>query len=174
MLFASSTTNRLVTAPYKPYKAVVYPPQTVSLIRAVHHTLHIQTPLEKVLERTKPLLSLHRWTVFYPVDCLTTNQHTLVYIFTSSPVVNQLLGAGTRRLNTVSQEPATGTYPEPIESTLRPPGSVLKIHSDPILPSTPRSSVWSLSFGLCHENLLHFLSPLPHVVHNPRIFNFHN
>jgi hypothetical protein len=38
-----------------------------------------------------------------------------------------------------SQEPATGSYPEPTESTL-PPANLPKIHSDPILPSTPQSS----------------------------------
>jgi hypothetical protein len=39
-----------------------------------------------------------------------------------------------------------------------PPASLPKIHSDPILPSTPQSSKWSLSFGLSHQNLVHFLS----------------
>jgi hypothetical protein len=33
------------------------------------------------------------------------------------------------------------------------------IHSDPILPSTSWSSEWSLSFGLPHQNFVHF-SPL--------------
>jgi hypothetical protein len=36
-----------------------------------------------------------------------------------------------------------------------------KIHSDPIFPPTPWSSQWSLSFGLSHQNLVHFsLSPM--------------
>jgi hypothetical protein len=39
-----------------------------------------------------------------------------------------------------SQESATGPYPEPTGSTLRPPNNLPMIHSDPILPSTPRSS----------------------------------
>jgi hypothetical protein len=41
------------------------------------------------------------------------------------------------------------------------PDNLLKIHSDPILPSTPWSSKWSLSFGLSHQNPVHFplLSP---------------
>jgi hypothetical protein len=45
-----------------------------------------------------------------------------------------------------SQQPAIGPYPEPTESTLHlpPPANLPKIHSDPILPSTPRS----LPFGL--------------------------
>jgi hypothetical protein len=39
-----------------------------------------------------------------------------------------------------SQQPATGPYLEPTGSTLHPPASLPKIHSDPILPSTPWSS----------------------------------
>jgi hypothetical protein len=61
----------------------------------------------------------------------------------------------------LSRPEATGPYLEPMESTPHPPppSNLPKIHSDPILPSTPRSSGWSLSFGLSHQNLVHF--PLP-------------
>jgi hypothetical protein len=45
-----------------------------------------------------------------------------------------------------SQDPANGPYPEPGESTPRPPINLLKIHFDPILPSTPWSSKWSFPF----------------------------
>jgi hypothetical protein len=47
--------------------------------------------------------------------------------------------------------------PVPILSQLNPlhpPANLPKIHSDPILPSTPRSSQWSFSFGLSHQNLV--------------------
>jgi hypothetical protein len=49
--------------------------------------------------------------------------------------------------NSVSQEPEgssphsqklnTGTCPEPVESNSHPPANLPKIHSDPILPTTP-------------------------------------
>jgi hypothetical protein len=51
--------------------------------------------------------------------------------------------------------------PFPILSLLNPihtpPASLPKIHSDRILPSTPWSSEWFLSFGLPHQNFVHFL-----------------
>jgi hypothetical protein len=52
------------------------------------------------------------------------------------------------------------SYSNPIYTT--PP----EIHSDPILPSTPWFSEWSLSFGLPHQNFVHF-SPLSHACHMP-------
>jgi hypothetical protein len=39
-----------------------------------------------------------------------------------------------------------------------PPANLPEIHSDPILPSTSRSSEWCLSFVLSHQNLYTFLS----------------
>jgi putative component of membrane protein insertase Oxa1/YidC/SpoIIIJ protein YidD len=48
-----------------------------------------------------------------------------------------------------------------------PPNNIPNVHSDPILPSTLRSSEWSLSFGLSHQNLLHF-SLLSHSCHMSR------
>jgi hypothetical protein len=50
-----------------------------------------------------------------------------------------------------SQQPATGPYPEPTVSNLHSAASLPKIHSDPILTSTPWSSRWSLSFWLSHQ-----------------------
>jgi hypothetical protein len=47
-----------------------------------------------------------------------------------------------------------------------PQANLHKIHSDPILPRTPWSSEWSLSFGLSHQNLVHF-SLLSHACHMP-------
>jgi hypothetical protein len=59
-----------------------------------------------------------------------------------------------------SQEPATGPYAEPARPTLHPlPANLPKIHSDDILPSTPRSSEWSFSSGLSHQYLVHFSLP---------------
>jgi hypothetical protein len=45
-----------------------------------------------------------------------------------------------------SQLLATGPYPEPVESNPQspPPANLPKIHSDPILPSMPWPSKWSL------------------------------
>jgi hypothetical protein len=53
-----------------------------------------------------------------------------------------------------SQEPATGPYPGLAESSPHPQASLPKIHSDPILPPTPWSSEWSVSFELSHKLLL--------------------
>jgi hypothetical protein len=63
-----------------------------------------------------------------------------------------------------SQQLTTGPYPELVESNPNPSANLLKNHSDPILPSTPWSSEWSLSFGLSHQNLF---SPLPCMPHAP-------
>jgi hypothetical protein len=65
------------------------------------------------------------------------------------------------------QQQVTGPYPEPTEFTLHPRANLPKIHSDPILPSTPPSSEWSLSFGLSHQNPVH-MSLLSHTRHTPR------
>jgi hypothetical protein len=51
------------------------------------------------------------------------------------------------------QEPVTGPCPEPTGSTQHTPPDIRKIHSDPIFPSTPWSSEWSLSIGLSHQTL---------------------
>jgi hypothetical protein len=68
-----------------------------------------------------------------------------------------------------AQEPATGPYHELTESTLHPqpiqPISLTSILIH-ILSSTPRSSEWSLSFRLSHQNLVQF-SLLSHVCYMP-------
>jgi hypothetical protein len=43
-----------------------------------------------------------------------------------------------------TQEPATCPYPEPDQSSLRPPPNLSKIHFNIILPSTPGSSKWTI------------------------------
>jgi hypothetical protein len=48
-----------------------------------------------------------------------------------------------------------------------PPACLPKIHSNPILPPTPQSFKWSLSFGISHQNPVH-VSPLSHACHMPR------
>jgi hypothetical protein len=48
-----------------------------------------------------------------------------------------------------------------------PQANFPKNHSDPILPPTPWSSKWSLSFGLSHQNLVPF-SLLSHACYMPR------
>jgi hypothetical protein len=68
-----------------------------------------------------------------------------------------------------SQEPATGPIPVPTTSTPHsppPPGDLPGLFSEPILPSTRRSSDCSLSSGLSHQNLVHF-SLLSHACHMP-------
>jgi hypothetical protein len=48
-----------------------------------------------------------------------------------------------------------------------PQANLPKTLSDPIFPPTLWSSKWSLSFGLSHQNLLHFFL-LSHACHMPR------
>jgi hypothetical protein len=76
----------------------------------------------------------------------------------SKSVASQPEGSSPR-----SQEPATSPYPEQFESC-SPPPNLSKIRSDAILPSTPRSSECSLSFGPSHQNRVHF-SNLSHACH---------
>jgi hypothetical protein len=60
--------------------------------------------------------------------------------------------------------------PVPILSLLDPmysPANLPKIHSDPILPSTPWSSKWSLYFWLSHQNPVH-IPLLSHACYMPR------
>jgi hypothetical protein len=45
-----------------------------------------------------------------------------------------------------TQQPATGPYPQPDESSPHIPPYLRMFHSNIIFPSTPRSSKWSLSF----------------------------
>jgi hypothetical protein len=57
------------------------------------------------------------------------------------------------------QQHTTGSYPEPAGACT--PVNFPKIHSDPILPSTPWSSKRYLSFGLPYQNFCTFLlSPM--------------
>jgi hypothetical protein len=65
-----------------------------------------------------------------------------------------------------SQETATGPYPEPYESNLHPKTYLLKINFNIILPSTLRSSEWSLPFGLFNRNFVRF-SSIPHARYMP-------
>jgi len=51
-----------------------------------------------------------------------------------------------------SQASATGPYPEPDQSSLSLPSHFLKIHFNIILPCAPKSSKWSISIGIPHQN----------------------
>jgi hypothetical protein len=93
--------------------------------------------------------------------------------------VTILLSHGMANLltNSVAQEPEghhrTHNSPPPVPVLSQsnpihtPQANLLKIHSDPIFPPTSRSSKWSLSFGLSHQNLVRF-SLLSHAYHMPR------
>jgi hypothetical protein len=59
-----------------------------------------------------------------------------------------------------SQEPAAGPCPKPDESNPHFKHYFPKIHFNIILPCTPRSSEWSLSFGLSNTNFV-LMSQLP-------------
>jgi hypothetical protein len=48
-----------------------------------------------------------------------------------------------------SQQPTTGPYPEPTAPILHPQPIFLR---SILIPSTPWSSEWSISFGLSHQN----------------------
>jgi hypothetical protein len=61
-----------------------------------------------------------------------------------------------KSLSPHSQQPTNGPYPEPAESTPPPTANLPEVHFDPILPSTPWSFKWSLSFF-----------PLPRVRNTP-------
>jgi hypothetical protein len=67
-----------------------------------------------------------------------------------------------------TQEPATCPYPEPDWSNLRPPPNLSKIHLNIILPSTPGSSKWVVSFPQVSplKTCMHLSSPpyVPHVL----------
>jgi hypothetical protein len=53
-------------------------------------------------------------------------------------------------------------------STPYRPANLLWIQSDSIIPSTPRSFLWSLSFALFYRNLVHFSLPQAcHLSHTP-------
>jgi hypothetical protein len=60
-----------------------------------------------------------------------------------------------------SQESAIGPYPGPHESVPQIPPYFSEIHYNIILPSTPRSSEWSLSFGFSYQDFV-YISHLSH------------
>ena len=55
----------------------------------------------------------------------------------------------------------THPYPELDQSSLCPPSQFLKIHHNIFLPSTPRSSKWSLFLRFLHQHSV-YTSPLLH------------
>jgi hypothetical protein len=57
-----------------------------------------------------------------------------------------------------SQKPAIGPYPEPAESSSPTDLHLPNVHLNVILPPTPRSSMWSLTFGPPNQNPV---TPLP-------------
>jgi hypothetical protein len=63
-----------------------------------------------------------------------------------------------------SQNHATGPYPEPAKSSSPINPYLPKVHLNVILPPTPRSSQWSLTFGPPNQNLAN-TSPPPSPVY---------
>ena len=103
---------------------------------------------------------------------LTTSPWSGVHIFFSSriqyfPACNRNSPHFTEKIHYgAHRNPATYPYPEPDKSSPRLPSCVL-IHFNIILPSTPRSSTWSLSFRLPHQNGV-CAYPLSDTCHMPR------
>jgi len=69
-----------------------------------------------------------------------------------------------------SQEPSTCSYCVPDQSSPCPLSHFLNIHFKIILPSTPRSSKWSLSFIVPYQNPA-CTSPLPYMCHLPHPYH---
>jgi hypothetical protein len=67
-------------------------------------------------------------------------------------------------LHRIHNSPPPARIPSQVNPLRTPPSNLPMIYSDPILPSTSRSSEWSLSFGLSYKNLVLF-SLLSHVCH---------
>jgi len=67
----------------------------------------------------------------------------------------------------LSQQPSTCPYSEPEQTSPCPLSRFPKIHFKIILPSTPGTSKWFLSFGFLHQNLV-YTSPLPRTSYMPR------
>ena len=66
-----------------------------------------------------------------------------------------------------SQVPTTCPYPEPARSNPHPTSHFLNIHLNIIIPSTPGSPKWSLSFRFPRQNSI-YASPLPHTRYLPQ------
>jgi hypothetical protein len=136
--------------------------------KAWHEETH---GFRELLSQLKESRVIFTPAVFFRISSMETSPSSQVD--STLKIGNEFLAFyGTRRFcsSPHSQQPATGSYPEPHEYTPNPPPPqrrLPKIHFDLILPSTSLSSEWFLSFGLCHLSLLHF-SVLSHACHMPR------
>jgi hypothetical protein len=90
-------------------------------------------------------------------------------LFTPSPIHNPYIRHPTTfalpKLTPWRQNPKGHhhIHKSPILSQLNllfPPAILPNIHSD-FIPFTPRSSEWCISFGLSHQNLIHFFLSFP-------------
>jgi hypothetical protein len=87
------------------------------------------------------------------------NYKSCILILTNQPTnkhISNSIASESPGSSSYSQKPATGYYPGPTESTLHPPANPPKIHSDPVLPTTPWSPKWYLYFGVSHKIPEHF------------------
>jgi hypothetical protein len=109
--------------------------------------------------------------IFIKICIARSKQYNLSYCFFI------LINCGFQHLTTSRNNPQVhhriynNPLPAPILSQLNPlhtpsPSNLPKIHSDPILPSTPWSSEWSPSFGVSRQNIVYF-PPLSHACRKP-------
>jgi hypothetical protein len=102
------------------------------------------------------------WTVRYKITsaCFHFMYFVLTYLLTDW-LTHSLCGARTRRFITVcTRSPPSAPILSQLDPLYTLPPNLPKIHSDPILPSTPWSSMWSLSLGFSTRTLT-FYSPPP-------------
>jgi hypothetical protein len=119
---------------------------------------------------SKIIITQGNTPIYYFINCIYVD-YIYIYIYTYVELTTLTPWRQNPRVHhRIHKNPP----PVPILSQLdplhTPPANFAKIHSDPILPSTPWYSKWSLSFGLSQQNPVHFPLPLPRApppIHSP-------